>query len=45
MFSDLARYPQVIEPFHYSDDAMLMSCLDSDVIEPAERMALKLAGK
>jgi hypothetical protein len=45
MFGDLAHYPQVIEPLHYTNDAMLMSCLDSDVIGPAELKAQKLAGK
>jgi uncharacterized protein YjbI with pentapeptide repeats len=45
MFRDLARHPQVIEPFHYTDDVMLLSCLDSDVIEPAERRARELAGR
>jgi uncharacterized protein YjbI with pentapeptide repeats len=45
MFSDLARHRQVIEPFHYTDDAMLLSCMDSDVIGPAERKAQELAGK
>jgi hypothetical protein len=45
MFSDLARYPQAIEPFHYTDDAMLLGCLDSDVIGPAERKARELAGR
>ena len=45
MFSDLARYPQVIAPLHYTDDAMLMGCLDSEVIGPAERKAQELAGK
>jgi hypothetical protein len=45
MFSDLARYPQVIKPFHYTDDEMLMRCLESDVIQPAERRARELAGR
>ena len=45
MFSDLARYPQVIGPFHYTDDEMLLRCLESDVIEPAERRARELAGR
>jgi len=44
MFNDLARYPQVIEPFHYTDDEMLLRCLESDVIEPAERKARELTG-
>ena len=45
MFSDLVRYQNVIQPLHYTDDAMLMGCLDSDVIGPAERKAQELAGK
>jgi hypothetical protein len=45
MFGDLARYPQVIEPFHYTDDAMLLNSLNSDVIEPAERKARELASR
>ena len=45
MFGDLTCYPQVIEPLHNTNDAMLMSCLDSDFIGPAERKAQELAGK
>jgi hypothetical protein len=45
MFRDLSRRAQVIEPFHYIDDEMLLRCLESDVIEPAERKALEVAGK
>lgn len=45
MFGDLARYPQVIDPLYYTDDAMLLSRLDSNVIEPAERKARELAGR
>jgi hypothetical protein len=45
MFRDLTRYPQVIQPFHYTDDAMLLRCLNSDVIEPAERKARELASR
>jgi hypothetical protein len=45
MFSDLARYPQVIPPLHYADDQMLLSCLESDIIAPAEQKARELAGK
>jgi uncharacterized protein YjbI with pentapeptide repeats len=44
-FSDLARYPQVIPPLHYTDDRMLLSCLETDVIAPAEQKALQLATK
>lgn len=44
MFRDLARRNQVIPPFHYSDDAMLLSHLEDQVIEPAERRALEVAG-
>ena len=39
MFRDLARYPQVIAPFHYTDDAMLLSHLQTQIIEPAEQRA------
>jgi uncharacterized protein YjbI with pentapeptide repeats len=45
MFSDLLRYPQVIAPLHYTDDAMLLSRLEADVIAPAEQKARALAGK
>jgi len=45
MFSDLARYPQVIAPLHYTDDQMLLSCLEADIIAPAEQKARELAGK
>jgi hypothetical protein len=45
MFHDLARRPQVIPPFHYTDDAMLLSCLEADVIAPSEQKARELAGK
>ena len=45
MFRDLSRRVQVIEPFHYTDDQMLLNCLVSDVIEPAERRARELAGR
>jgi hypothetical protein len=45
MFSDLARYPQVIKPpFYYTGDEMLLRCLDSDVIGPAERKTQEMAG-
>jgi hypothetical protein len=42
MFSDLARYPQVIPPLHYTNDAMLLSCLETAVIEPAEQKAREI---
>jgi uncharacterized protein YjbI with pentapeptide repeats len=45
MFSDLLRYPQVITPLHYTDDAMLLSRLEADVIAPAEQRARALAGQ
>ena len=45
MFHDLARRPQVIPPFYYTNDAMLLSCLESDVIAPAEQKARELAGR
>jgi hypothetical protein len=45
MFRDLTRRIQVIEPLHYTDDEMLMRCLESDVIEPAERKTRELAGR
>ena len=45
MFRDLSHRTQVIEPFHYTDDEMLLRCLESDVIEPAERKARELAGR
>jgi hypothetical protein len=32
MFSDLRRYPQVIPPLHNTNDAMLLSCLEDDVM-------------
>ena len=45
MFSDLLRSPQVLPPFHYSDDAMLVSCLEAEIIAPAEQRAREMAGK
>jgi uncharacterized protein YjbI with pentapeptide repeats len=45
MFSDLLRYPQVITPLHYTDDAMLLRRLEADVIAPAEQRARALAGQ
>ena len=42
MFSDLARYRQVIPPLHYTNDQMLLSCLEADVIVPAEQKAREL---
>ena len=45
MFHDLSRRIQVIEPFYYIDDEMLLRCLESDIIEPAERRARELAGR
>jgi uncharacterized protein YjbI with pentapeptide repeats len=44
MFRDLARRPQVIPPFHYTNDKMLLSSLERDVIVPAEQKARELAG-
>jgi hypothetical protein len=41
-FSDLARYPQVIPPLHYTNDQMLLSCLEADVIALAEQRACEL---
>ena len=35
----LSRRIQVIEPFYYIDDEMLLRCLESDIIEPAKRRA------
>jgi hypothetical protein len=37
MFSDFTRYPQVIAPLHYTSDRMLLDCLETDVIAPAEQ--------
>jgi hypothetical protein len=45
MFHDLARRPQIISPFYYTGDAMLLSCLEADVIAPSEQKARELAGK
>lgn len=45
MFSDLARYPQVISPFHYNDDDVLLDRIESEVIAPAEQMAREFAGR
>jgi hypothetical protein len=45
MFSDLARYPQVIAPLYYTDDGMLLSCLEADIIAPAEQKGRDLAGR
>ena len=42
MFEDLKRYPQVIAPLYYSSDAMLLGCLESDVIATTERKVLEM---
>jgi hypothetical protein len=42
MFSDLKRFPQVISPFHYIDDQMLLASLDKDVIACAEQRVPEL---
>jgi hypothetical protein len=42
MFSDLARYPQVIPPLHYTNDQMLLSCLEAEIIAPAEQKAREI---
>jgi hypothetical protein len=43
MFHDfLERRPQVMPPFHYTDDEMLLSCLEAEVIAPAEQKAREL---
>jgi hypothetical protein len=42
MFRDFERRPQVIRPFHYTNDAMLLSRLEADVIAPAEQKAREL---
>jgi hypothetical protein len=42
MFSDIARHTQVISPFHYTDDPMLLRCIETDIIAPAERKAREL---
>jgi hypothetical protein len=39
MFRDLVRYPWVLEPFLYTDQKHLLTCLSSDVIGPAEAKA------
>jgi hypothetical protein len=44
MFADLKRYPHVITPLHYTDGEMLLGCLESGVIAPAEQKARELAG-
>jgi uncharacterized protein YjbI with pentapeptide repeats len=43
MFKSLSRRPHVLEPFRYTDNTMLLNCLVSDIIEPAERKARELA--
>ena len=42
MYWDLARYPQVIPPLYYDDEATLLSRLETDVIAPAEQRAREL---
>jgi uncharacterized protein YjbI with pentapeptide repeats len=42
MFRDLARYPQVIAPLHYTNDAQLIAVLEQDVIGPAEAKVRQL---
>src|ERR1019366_20009 len=44
MFRDLARRNNVIDPFHYTSDRMLIDALGTQVIEPAEQRARELAG-
>ena len=41
MFKDLCRYPWVIEPFLYRDQAHLLAALIEEVIGPAEAKARK----
>ncbi len=45
IFSDLTRFPQVIPPLHYTNDAMLLGCLEGDIIAPAEQKARELSTK
>ena len=33
----MRRYPQVIAPLYYTNDEMLLGCLESEVIAPAEQ--------
>jgi len=40
MFETFRRYPWVLEPFRYSDLQHLLEALDSEVIGPAESMAM-----
>jgi len=44
MFADLQRYPQVIAPLYYKNDATLIRALEAKVIAPAEKRARRLAG-
>jgi hypothetical protein len=43
MARDLFRYPQVLPPLYYSNDAKLISSLQDGIIEPAERRAREIA--
>jgi hypothetical protein len=42
MFSDIERFPQVLKPFRYKDEAMLLSSLEKRVITPAEAKRLRM---
>jgi hypothetical protein len=45
MFSDYLEQRQMIAPLHYTNDEMLLACLESEVIAPAEQRAREFAGK
>jgi hypothetical protein len=45
MFKDLLRYPWVIKPFLYRDEAHLLAALTEEVIGPAEKKAKEQTGR
>jgi uncharacterized protein YjbI with pentapeptide repeats len=45
MFSDLRRYPWVLEPYHYESIESLLAALETRVVAPAESKAKELTGR
>ena len=45
MFRDLVRYPWVLEPYLYTNQASLLAAIESQVIAPAEAKAKEQTGR
>jgi hypothetical protein len=45
MFEHFKRFPWVLEPFLYEDQAQLLASLDSHVVGPAEKKAKEQTGR